>query len=84
MQLEMVLAAEDEEFLTSSEAAKLLGVTGETINRWLQAGHFPNAWRINPHSRSRWRIPKSDIDAFIELRRSQRGFFYIPPKTKAE
>jgi len=81
MQLEMILVKEPEETLTSEEVAELLGVTEASINRWLKAGHFPNAWRINPYIRSRWRIPKSDVDAFFELRRKQRGFFYLPPKS---
>ena len=78
MQMEMRLLTNPEITLTSEEAAKLLGVTTGAVTRWLQAGHFPNAWRLNPHLQSRWRIPKSDVDAFIQLRRTQRGFFYIP------
>ena len=87
MQLEMLLTVESEKMLSTEEAAQLLGVTVESINRWLRAGHFPNAWRINPHNRSRWRIPQSDIDAFVAMRRATRGYFYVPPQppeTKAE
>ncbi len=78
MQMEMQLETELEETLTTEEVAKRLGVRVASINRWLKAGHFPNAWRINPYNQSRWRIPKSDVDAFIEKRTRQRGYFYIP------
>jgi len=85
LQMEMVLV--EPEALSCEEVAELLGVSPATIARWAGAGHFPNAYRINPHIKSRWRIPKSDVDAFFELRRTQRGFFYTPtnpPETKAE
>ena len=83
LQTEMLLTDESEKLLTSEEVADLLGVTVASISRWVRNGYFPNAWRINPHGKkSEWRIPKKDIDAFIELRMRQRGYFYIPPKTK--
>ena len=85
LQMEMLLVDENEELLTCAEVAEHLGVTIATISRWVRAGYFPNAWRINPHGhKSEWRIPKKDVEAFFELRRTQRGFFYIPTKTKAE
>ena len=72
---------EEEEILTTPKVAKLLGVTVASINEWLKAGHFPNAYRINPmRPRSAWRIPKRDIDEFIEKRRKLRGFIYLPPQ----
>ncbi len=86
-QMEMVLVTEPDEFLRSVEVAMMLGVTVNTIGRWLKEGYFPNAYRINPRSRSHWRIPKKDVDAFIEERTRRRGYFYIPtksPDTKAE
>ncbi len=87
LQMELVLVDQNEELLTCAEVAARLGVTIASISRWVRAGYFPNAWRINPHGKSEWRIPKKDVDAFIELRRTQRGFFYTPtnpPETKAE
>ena len=87
LQMELELTNESEEMLTCGQVAKLLGVSKGTINRWVKEGHFPNAWRINPHLQSGWRIPESDVDAFIALRRTQRGYFYVPikpPESKAE
>jgi len=80
LQMEMPLVAEPEQILTTAEVAKLLGVTIGSISHWIKEGYFPNAFRVNPRSRSYWRIPKSDVDAFIELRTRQRGYFYIPPQ----
>jgi len=84
LQMEMQLVVEPEQILTTAEVAELLGVTIGSISHWIKEGYFPNAFRLNPRSRSYWRIPRKDVDAFIELRRTQRGFFYLPPKTKAE
>lgn len=70
---------EEEKFLTTPEVAELLGVTQACINVWLRAGDFPNAHRINPmRAHSPWRVPRSDVDAFIELRRKARGFIKLP------
>lgn len=72
---------EEEKFLTTPEVAKLLGVTQACVNVWLRAGDFPNAHRINPmRAHSPWRVPRSDVDEFIEQRRKQRGYFYVPTK----
>jgi len=79
MQLEMIMVTKPDEILTSAQVAKMLGVTQTSISQWLKAGYFPNAYRINPRTRSPWRIPKSDVDTFIEERRKARGFFYMPP-----
>jgi len=70
---------EEEIFLTAPEVARMLGVTSASVNDWTKDGNFPNAYRINPmRPRSAWRIPKSDVDAFIQQRRKQRGFFRMP------
>ena len=86
LQTEMRLADQPEdEMLTCAQVAKQLSVSVATVTRWVQQGYFPNAWRINPRAKkSFWRIPKRDIEAFFELRRTRRGFFYLPPETKAE
>lgn len=75
---------EEEKFLTTPEVAKLLGVTQACVNVWLRGGDFPNAHRINPmRAHSPWRVPRSDVDEFIEQRRKQRGYFYVPTKQKS-
>jgi predicted site-specific integrase-resolvase len=75
-QMELVL---EDEIMTAAEVATRLGVDANTIGGWCNLGYFPNAYRVNPKKRkSRWRIPKRDVDAFIEERRKQRGFFRMP------
>jgi predicted DNA-binding transcriptional regulator AlpA len=69
----------DEKFLTAPEVGKMLGVTSACVNRWLDAGEFPGAYRCNPNlKKSRWRIPRGDVELFVEKRRKQRGYFYVP------
>lgn len=69
----------DDNYLTAPAVGKILGVTSACVNNWLDAGEFPGAYRVNPHlKRSHWRIPRGDIDLFIEKRRKQRGFIRLP------
>jgi predicted DNA-binding transcriptional regulator AlpA len=87
MQLELVMETKPEDLLTSAQVAKMLDVTPTTVSIWAGQGYFPNAYRINPRTQSAWRIPKGDVDAFIEERRQQRGYFYRPinpPDSTAE
>jgi len=84
MQLELTMENKPEELLTSAEVAKMLGVTQTAIGVWLKQGYFPNAFRLNPRTQSPWRVPKGDVDAFIEDRRKLRGFFYTPTPPKNE
>ncbi len=81
-QLEMVMETKPEEYLTTAQVAKILGVSIPSVNLWVKAGDFPNAFRINPRTHSPWRIPRSDVDAFIERRTRKRGYFYVPPKSQ--
>lgn len=75
-QLELVL---DEVIMNATEAGRMLGVTSAAVGRWCVNGYFPNAYRINPRKpRSQWRIPKRDLEAFIEERRAQQGYFRMP------
>jgi excisionase family DNA binding protein len=88
MQLEMPMIAQpEEELLTTSKVAKMLGVTQTTISQWADAGFFPHAFRLSPRRKSPWRIPKADVEAFIARQRAAKGFFYTPttpPDPKAE
>jgi excisionase family DNA binding protein len=54
------------ELYTSIEAAKIFGVADRTIRLWIYRGFFPNAYRLDPTTRSVYRIPKEDIQAFLE------------------
>lgn len=74
-QLELDL---DEVIMNATEAGKLLGVTSAAVGRWCKQGYFPDAYRVNPRSRSPWRIPKRNVLAFIEERREKQGYFRMP------
>ena len=57
--------------LTVRQVADRLRVTPRAIQQWLNAGSFPNAYRLNPHlPHSPWRIPVADVDA-IRAQRKQ-------------
>jgi excisionase family DNA binding protein len=53
-----------DEFLTTSQAAKRLGKGAASVRRLIEKGKFPNAQRTS--AGDAWRIPASDMDAFIE------------------
>lgn len=75
----------ENEILTTAQAARVLGVSIGQMGKWLMLGDFPNAYRLNPlRSQSAWRIPKSDIDAFIAKRRAQRGWIRLPVAAEEE
>jgi predicted DNA-binding transcriptional regulator AlpA len=79
---QLVLFDEREELLTAAEVAQILGVSVASMADWLRAGDFPHAYRINPNRpRSAWRIPRSDVALFIQKRREQQGYYYVPVVT---
>ncbi len=43
--------ADDEEYLTSSEAARLLGVSPKTISRWADDGRIASIVTLGGHRR---------------------------------
>jgi excisionase family DNA binding protein len=52
-------------FLTSTEAGRLVGVTGQTIKNWVQSGRI-TGYRIG----SRIMIPAEAVEAYVALARS--------------
>ncbi len=50
---------------TTSQLAKRLGVHVNTAKTLISSGEFPNAFKVI----STWRIPESDITAFIDRKR---------------
>ncbi len=74
-QLELLME-ESEIVMTTAEVARKLDVTPATITVWIHLDYFPNAFQLSARKNSPWRIPKADVEAFIEKRRQQRGFFY--------
>ena len=70
---------ERDEILTTVAAAELLGISPITMAKWLADGHFPNVYRLNPKkTQSRWRIPRGDVNDFIQQRRKERGYYRMP------
>jgi excisionase family DNA binding protein len=52
------------------EVAERFGASKLTVYRWLQAGHFPNAYKLTPGGKtSPYRIPEGDVLAFEEKQR---------------
>lgn len=54
--------------LTVEQVAEELGRSGSTVRGWLAAAEFPNAFKLN---RREWRIPISDVRAFLDRQRPQ-------------
>ena len=49
--------------LTVTQASERLGVSRFTLHRMIDAGNFPNAYRLNPRNpKSEYRIPVSDVE----------------------
>lgn len=64
------------QYIRTSEVAKRLNVTTRTIARWIGAGFFPGAFKVNPDAaNSPFVIPVADVRAFEEKQRnsSDRG-----------
>ena len=53
------------EYVTVEELAALLGVTEETVRRWLRSGAL-HGIRL-PTRRAGWRIPRSEVRRLLEL-----------------
>lgn len=74
--VEQLAALMPMETLTSSEAARLLGLSSpNTVKNWLAGGHFPGAYQT---AGGHWRVPRVEVEAIkrrmAELReRSVRG-----------
>jgi excisionase family DNA binding protein len=53
------------------EVAAILGVKPRTVQRWIERGYFPGAYKLGLASNSSFRIPQSDVDDFLEKRKRQ-------------
>jgi excisionase family DNA binding protein len=58
--------------LTVKEVAAVLDAKPRTIQYWVKRGYFPGAYKIGIARNSPYRIPRSDVDAFI-VRRERQG-----------
>jgi excisionase family DNA binding protein len=59
----------DQRDLSVSQVALLLRCSHRHVLNLIVRGSLPNAYKMDPNSRSRYRIPKKDVDAFLKLRK---------------
>lgn len=64
----MSFMTQDRKDLSVSQVAEKLGCSHNHVLNLISAGHFPNAYKMNPGKKSVYRIPKKDVDAFLKLR----------------
>ena len=79
--VEKFSAFEPKELLTSTEAARLLGLSSpNTVKNWLAGGHFPGAYQT---AGGHWRFPRKEVEA-VQARleglrdRNRRGDLSLP------
>jgi excisionase family DNA binding protein len=51
--------------LSVSQVAVILNCSSRHVLNLIHRGAFPNAFKLDPNSRSVYRIPKKDVDKFI-------------------
>lgn len=57
-----------EQMLSANAAGEMLGVSGKTVVRMMEAGNFPG-YKIG----SAWKFKRGDIEKYIESRKFERG-----------
>ncbi len=68
----MPQTADEEQFLTTDEVAKILRVNVWTVKKMLAAGEFKGAFKVSSGLTSPWRIPQSAVDRYIREQKKQR------------
>jgi excisionase family DNA binding protein len=81
---ERLAARAPKETLTSSETAKLLGLSSpNTVKNWLAGGYFPGAFQT---AGGHWRFPRREVEAvkrrMDDLRDRNRRGDLTPPDSK--
>jgi excisionase family DNA binding protein len=56
----------NQEYMTVTEAAKLLGVTSRTVQRYIHRGLFPGAYQVPGGSKMPWLIPADAVRNFVK------------------
>jgi helix-turn-helix protein len=56
--------------LTVADLVALFGKRPSTVRSWLEAGLFPNAFKLRGKT---WRVPRSAVEAFQASERTQDG-----------
>jgi excisionase family DNA binding protein len=57
--------------LSVSQVAVILKCSHRHVLNLIQRGAFPNAYKLDPSSKSVYRIPKKDVDQFIKQQRGK-------------
>jgi hypothetical protein len=65
--------------VTVERVAEELGRSGSTVRGWIAAAAFPNAFQLN---RREWRIPSSDLRAFLDRQRPQASSLDESPRRR--
>jgi predicted site-specific integrase-resolvase len=59
----------ENEWMKTSEIAKLLGVHVTTVADWVKAGYFPGAQKNNPFAKNaHYRVPRASVEVFMKAR----------------
>jgi excisionase family DNA binding protein len=70
-----------EGMLTTKQAARMCGVSDQTIRRWIKEGRFPGATRGLGET-SPYYIPREPVEAFVAKKLSERGIENLGQETK--
>lgn len=57
--------------MSVSQIADRLGVSRWTVRRMIEAGEFPNSFRLTLAPRSPWRVPVEDVER-VEQEREKK------------
>jgi predicted DNA-binding transcriptional regulator AlpA len=68
--------------LKAHEVADMLGVTVQTVSNYCADGVFPNAFKLGNSKTHPWRIPQSDVDAYLRERRKESQGQTAPASTR--
>ena len=55
--------------LTVKEAAEYLRINVHTLYAWARQKKGPPMYKLQPHQKSQWRIPKDKLDQWIESKK---------------
>jgi excisionase family DNA binding protein len=61
----------NQQYMTVTEAAKILGVTTRTVQRYLRRGLFPGAYQLPGGASQPWIIPADEVNNFIKPERKK-------------
>lgn len=59
------------EFLTRGEVAKYLRIHPKTVERWLKSGTL-KGYKLGAGGTSLWRIPKIEVNKFLEKNKNTK------------